>query len=203
MANLHLSRLSLGKVLPYIFVATGLVGMISSLALTYDKIQVLSDKAYEPSCNINPILSCGSVMKTEQASLFGLPNTVFGLIAFTMLLTFGFLLIGGAVVKRWVWIAAQVAATIGVIFMHYLFFQGVYRIQAICPWCFVIWMITIPTFWYITLYNLQQKYILLPKVLRSAALFMRRNHGTILLVWYVIIIGILIQHFWYYWSTLL
>ena len=203
MANLHLSRLSLGKVLPYIFVATGLVGMISSLALTYDKIQVLSDKAYEPSCNINPILSCGSVMKTEQASLFGLPNTVFGLIAFTMLLTFGFLLIGGAVVKRWVWIAAQVAATIGVIFMHYLFFQGVYRIQAICPWCFVIWMITIPTFWYITLYNLQQKYILLPKVLRSAALFMRRNHGTILLVWYVIVIGILIQHFWYYWSTLL
>ena len=203
MANLHLSRLSLGKVLPYIFVATGLVGMISSLALTYDKIQVLSDKAYEPSCNINPILSCGSVMKTEQASLFGLPNTVFGLIAFTMLLTFGFLLIGGAVVKRWVWIAAQVAATIGVIFMHYLFFQGVYRIQAICPWCFVIWMITIPTFWYITLYNLQQKYILLPKVLRSAALFMRRNHGTILLVWYVIIIGIIIQHFWYYWSTLL
>lgn len=203
MANLHLSRLSLGKVLPYIFVATGLVGMISSLALTYDKIQVLSDKAYEPSCNINPILSCGSVMKTEQASLFGLPNTVFGLIAFTMLLTFGFLLIGGAVVKRWVWIAAQVAATIGVIFMHYLFFQGVYRIQAICPWCFVIWMITIPTFWYITLYNLQQKYILLPKVLRSAALFMRRNHGIILLVWYVIIIGILIQHFWYYWSTLL
>ena len=177
--------------------------MISSLALTYDKIQVLSDKAYEPSCNINPILSCGSVMKTEQASLFGLPNTVFGLIAFTMLLTFGFLLIGGAVVKRWVWIAAQVAATIGVIFMHYLFFQGVYRIQAICPWCFVIWMITIPTFWYITLYNLQQKYILLPKVLRSAALFMRRNHGTILLVWYVIIIGIIIQHFWYYWSTLL
>ena len=203
MANLHLSRLSLGKVLPYIFAATGLVGMISSLALTYDKIQVLSNKAYEPSCNINPILSCGSVMKTEQASLFGLPNTVFGLIAFTMLLTFGFLLIGGAVVKRWVWIAAQVAATIGVIFMHYLFFQGVYRIQAICPWCFVIWMITIPTFWYITLYNLQQKYILLPKVLRSAALFMRRNHGTILLVWYVIIIGILIQHFWYYWSTLL
>lgn len=196
-------QLSIQKTLPYLLVAVGIIGLIASFVLTYDKIHVLTDKGYEPSCNINPILSCGSVMKTEQASLLGVPNTVFGLIAFSMLLTFGFLLAGGAKVKKWVWIGAQVAATVGVIFMHYLFFQGVYRINAICPWCFVVWIITIPTFWYITLYNLHERNINLPASMSKLSAFVQKHHGDILVVWYLVILGILLEHFWYYWSTLI
>jgi uncharacterized membrane protein len=195
--------LTISKLLPYLLIVTSLVGLIAAFALTYDKIQVLADSNYKPNCNINPILSCGSVMKTEQASLLGVPNTVFGLIAFSMLLTFGVLLAGGAKVKRWVWIGAQIAATAGVVFMHYLFFQGVYRINAICPWCFAVWMITIPTFWYITLYNVQQGNIQVPRRLKKVSKFVLSHHGDVLVLWYLIIFGILIQHFWYYWSTLL
>lgn len=194
---------TLDKTLPYILIAVGIIGIIASFSLTYDKIHVLADASYEPSCNMNPILSCGSVMKTEQASLLGVPNTIFGLVAFSMLLTFGVLLAGGARVKRWVWVSAQMAATIGVIFMHYLFFQGVYRINAICPWCFVVWMITIPTFWYITIYNLKERNIKLPERLEPVSVFLQKHHGDILLLWYLIIFGILLQHFWYYWSTLI
>jgi uncharacterized membrane protein len=181
----------------------GLIGINASFVLTYDKIHVLADKNYVPDCNINPILSCGSVMKTEQASLLGVPNTVFGLIAFSMLLTFGFLLAGGAKVKKWVWIGAQIAATVGVIFMHYLFFQGVFRIHAICPWCFVVWMITIPTFWYITIYNIKEGNIKLPKRLEPLSIFVQEHHGDILVVWYLVIFGVLLQRFWYYWSSLI
>jgi uncharacterized membrane protein len=203
MLKIRKSDLTLNKVLPYILIVAGIIGIIASFVLTYDKIHVLSDNGYEPSCNINPILSCGSVMKTEQASLLGVPNTIFGLIAYSMLLTFGFLLAGGAKVKKWVWIGAQVAATVGLVFMHYLFFQGVYRINAICPWCFVVWMITIPTFWYITLYNLREQNIKLSDRLSKVSTFVQQHHGDILIIWYLIILGILLQHFWYYWSTLL
>lgn len=203
MLKIHKSDLSLNKVLPYVLIAAGIIGIIASFVLTYDKIHVLTDKGYEPSCNINPILSCGSVMKTEQASLLGVPNTVFGLIVFSMLLTFGFLLAGGAKVKKWVWIGAQVAATIGVVFMHYLFYQGVYRINAICPWCFAVWMITIPTFWYITIYNLREQNIKLPARMSKVSAFLQKHHGDVLVVWYLIVLGILLEHFWYYWSTLL
>jgi uncharacterized membrane protein len=197
------ASLTLRTVLPYILIVAGFIGITASFVLTYDKLQVLSNPGYDPSCNINPILSCGSVMKTEQASLLGVPNTIFGLIAFSVLLTFGVLLAGGAQVKRWVWIAAQLMATLGVIFMHYLFFQGVYRINAICPWCFVVWMITIPTFWYLTLYNLHEEIIRLPARLSGLSDFAQRYHADILFIWYLIIFGILIEHFWYYWSTLL
>lgn len=189
--------------LPYLLIATGLIGMLASFALTYDKIQVLKDINYQPSCNINPILSCGSVMETEQASLLGVPNTIFGLVAFSMLFAFGFILAGGAKVKKWIWLGAQLTATVGVVFMHYLFFQGVYRINAICPWCFVVWMITIPTFWYITVYNLQTGNIKLPSQLQKLSIFIQKHHLDILLVWYLIIFGILVTRFWYFWSTFL
>lgn len=203
MAKGLVKNITLGRALPYIFILAGIIGMLASFVLTYDKIQVLTNKDYIPSCNINPIFSCGSVMKTEQASLLGVPNTVFGLIAFSMLLTFGALLAGGAKVKRWVWIGAQLAATAGLLFMHYLFFQGVYRINAICPWCFTIWMITIPVFLYTTLYNLRERNIRLPGRLSKLEPFLQKHHGDILVYWYLVIFAILLQHFWYYWSTLL
>jgi uncharacterized membrane protein len=203
MLKIRKENTSLKTVLPYILIVAGIVGVIASFVLTYDKIHVLQNAGYKPPCNINPILSCGSVMKTEQASLLGVPNTIFGLMAFSMLFTFGVLLAGGAKVKKWVWLGAQFAATAGVIFMHYLFFQGVYRINAICPWCFVIWIITIPVFWYITQYNLREQNIRLPAALKPASLFIQKHPGDILLVWYLAILGILAQRFWYYWSTLI
>lgn len=197
------NELAFNKILPYIFMFSGVVGVISSFALTYDKIQILLNKSYDPPCNINPILSCKSIMETPQSEIFGVPNTVLGLMAFSALFTFGFLLAGGAKVKKWVWISAQIAAGAGVLFMHYLFFQGVFRINAICPWCFAIWMITIPTFWYITLYNLRERNIKLPVSLSGLSAFAQKHHGDILVVWYGVIFFILLQHFWYYWSTLL
>lgn len=196
------AKLSLDRILPYVFIIAGTIGLVASFALTYDKIQVLKNPGYDPSCNINPILSCGSVMQAEQASLLGVPNTLFGLVAFTALISLGFMLATGAKLNRKLWLLAQLAATIGVIFMHYLFFQGVYRINAICPWCFVVWMITIPVFWYTTIYNLREGYLSLPARLKALGKFAQQNHGNILVLWYAIIFAILLEHFWYYWRTL-
>ncbi len=198
------SELTLKKALPYVLLICALIGLIASFALTYDKIQVLKNPAYNPNCNINPILSCGSVMKTEQASLFGVPNTVFGLMGFTALATVAALMLAGATFKKWIWQLMQLAATVGLFFMLYLFFQGVFRIHAICPYCFVVWMITIPIFWYITLYNLREKHVKIPGDKKGTMNeFMQKNHGNILIVFYLIIFGILLHQFWYYWKTLI
>ncbi len=183
-------------------IVCSLVGLLASFTLTYDKIHVLANPNYDPACNINPIFSCGSVMKTEQASLLGVPNTIFGIMGFTALFTFGVILSTGVLMKRWLWRIAQAAATIGVIFMHYLFFQGVFRINAICPWCFATWMITIPIFIYITAYNLENQNLVSNIKLKRFGDWIALNHLNILLTWYAIIFLILLEHFWYYWSTL-
>lgn len=198
---MSIKGITLKQTLPYIMIAAGALGLLASLLLTHDKISVLQNPDYNPFCNINPIFSCGSVMQTEQASLLGLPNTVFGIMGFTALITLGFLLAAGAELKRWLWRTVQLAASAGVVFMHYLFFQGVYRVNAICPWCFLTWMVVIPLFWYITLYNLREGHISLGNKKLNA--FLQRHHGDILVVWYGIIFMILLTHFWYYWETLL
>ena len=54
---------------------------LASLTLTVEKIELLIDPSYVPSCSINPVLSCGSVMVTHQASVFGFPNPLIGIVA--------------------------------------------------------------------------------------------------------------------------
>jgi len=189
--------------LPYVLIILATIGLIASFALTYDKIQVLKNPGYVPNCNINPVLSCGSVMKTEQASLLGIPNTIFGLVGYTALITLAVGMLAGATYKRWFWLGIQLGASVGVVFMHYLFFQGVFRIHAICPYCFVVWMITIPIFWYTTMYNLRMGHIKLKAKWQKVGEFAQAHHGNMLIVWYAAIFAILLIKFWYYWSTLL
>ena len=40
----------------------GVVGLAAALTLTIEKIEILINPDYVPSCSINPVLSCGSVM---------------------------------------------------------------------------------------------------------------------------------------------
>lgn len=52
----------------------GVIGLVASVTLTLEKIDILLDPAYVPSCNINPILSCGSVMITRRRRCWASPT---------------------------------------------------------------------------------------------------------------------------------
>ncbi len=195
--------LYLKQKLPYIFLIAGIIGCIASFALTYDKIQILKNPAYIPACNINPILSCGSVMKTAQASIFGVPNTIFGLMAFTALSVLGLGLLAGASFRKWLWQAINIGALVGFAFFIYLFFEAVFRIKAICPYCFVVWMIVPPVFWYTSLYNIGEGNIKLNFISVKAKTWLQRHHGDILLLWYLFVFILLLTRFWYYWKTVI
>ena len=193
---------TLGRRLPYIFLIAATIGLISSFALTYDKIHYLKNPAYVPACDINPILSCGSVMKTQQADLLGLPNTVFGIAGFSILFFVGLMLVTGSKLSKRLWQLLNLGILTGFLFFIYLFFQGVYRINAICPYCFLVWLVMPPLLLYITLYNLQSGNISLGFG-QKAKSYLARYHWEILTAWYVIFFGILLTHFWYYWKTLI
>ena len=40
-------------------------------------------------------------------------------------------------------------------FVTWLQYETIFRIHALCPYCMVVWTVTIPMFWYTTLYNLR------------------------------------------------
>lgn len=195
-------NITLKQALPVIYVAAGIIGLMASFALTYDKIQVLQNPHYHPGCNISPILSCGSVMKTKQANFLGVPNTIYGLMAFSMLTMLGLVLLQGARLKRWFWLAIQGGAFVGFLGFCYLYFQAVFRIHAICPYCFAVWLIVPPIFWYTTLYNLREGNLKWRLIKPQLKIWLLRHHADILLVWYLVFFAILLNRFWYYWSTL-
>src|SRR5688572_30515546 len=176
------------RMLPYILLLGGVIGLIASFALTYDTLQVLKDPSYTPACSINPIISCGSVMRTESATIVaGVPNSLFGIAAFSGLCAFAAMLLAGAQVKPWLWRCANAVALLGVIAMHYLFYQAVFVIGSICPWCFAVWMVTIPVFWGITVTNIRAGYYDRPTWpwFAIALKIIQRNAAIILAAWYV------------------
>jgi uncharacterized membrane protein len=138
----------------WILVVSGLIGLVAAIELIIQKISVLSDPDFVPNCDINPVLSCGSVINTEQASLFGFPNPVLGVIGFTIVIMFGALLFAGVQLPRLMWLGLNIGALAGMIFVIWLVSQSLYVIGALCPWCMVVWAVTIPIFWQVTTDNL-------------------------------------------------
>jgi len=139
-------------------------------------------------------------MTTSQASVFGFANSLIGIVGFAALMTVGLALLAGAKFKRWFWLLVQLAATFGVVFIHWLIFESLYRIGSLCPYCMATWAVVIPIFWYVTLYNLQLGNVAAPKRLQRLGKFVLRHHGDILIVWYLIIIGLALHRFWYYFA---
>ncbi|HLB66212.1 MAG TPA: vitamin K epoxide reductase family protein [Candidatus Saccharimonadales bacterium] len=197
-----LKTVSFKRILPIILVIGGIVGLIASFIIMNDKLKLMENPGYLPSCSINPVLSCGSIMKSAQAKAFGFPNPFIGLAAFPVLITVGAAILACVTrLKRWFWLGLEAGAIFGLGFVHWLFFQSVYKINALCIYCIAVWIVTIAGFWYVTLYNLEQGHIKAPKPLARVVNFAKRHHVDILISWYLIITALIVEHFWYYFKT--
>ncbi|AWZ10301.1 Vitamin K epoxide reductase [Streptomyces sp. ICC1] len=191
------------RLLALILTVGGALGLLAAFTLTVEKIALLKDPSYKPSCSINPILSCGSVMTTPQAEAFGFPNPLLGIAGFAVVTALGVVLLTGALLPRWMWLAVQAGVTFGVVFVHWLIFQSLYRIDALCPYCMAVWAVMIPVFWYTTLRNLTHGVLPVPAPLRGGVRVAASLHGVVLTVWFLLIAGLILQRFWLYWTSLL
>jgi uncharacterized membrane protein len=126
-----------------VLVVGGAVGLVAAAILLVEKVAVLTDPTYVPTCSLNPVLSCGSVMTSPQADAFGFPNPVLGLVGFSMVLVTGVALLAGAHLARWYWSALLAGTVLGAAFVHWLVVQSLYRINALCPYCMLVWVVAL------------------------------------------------------------
>jgi uncharacterized membrane protein len=181
----------------------GLIGLIASAVLLIERMKLAQDSDYVPTCSINPVLSCGSVMETAQAALLGFPNPIIGVAAFPVVVTTGVALLAGAQLTRWYWLGLQAGVTAALGLVSWLAFQSIYRIGALCPYCMVVWAVVIPTFWYVTLGNLARGAFGEPARGSSATRFLQEWHAPLLLLPFLLLLVSITERFWSYWSTLL
>ena len=188
--------------LGWLLLLGGGIGAVAALVLLLEKIALLKDSSYVPTCSLNPVLNCGSVMRTDQAALFGFPNPVLGVALFPLVLATGAALLAGARLARWYWLGLQVGVLAGLGLVSWLIFQSLYRIGALCPYCMVVWAVTVPLALYITRRNLLAG-VFGPTAATSAITRSLASwHALILTLAVLTVIVLALQRFWSYFSTL-
>jgi uncharacterized membrane protein len=175
----------------------GAVGLAAALTLTVEKIEILINPDYVPSCSINPVLSCGSVMITPQASAFGFPNPLIGIVSFTIVVVTGVLAVAKVRLPRWYWGGLALGTLLGVGFIHWLIFQSLYRIGALCPYCMVVWAVTVP------LLVVVASIALAPRLESGVARVVHQWRWSLVTLWFTALALMILVRFWNYWSTLI
>jgi uncharacterized membrane protein len=178
----------------------GVVGLVASMALTVEKFKLLLDPHYVPSCNVNPIVSCGSVMTTPQASVLGFPNPLLGIIGFTVVVVTGVLAVSKVTLPRWYWIGLSVGTLVGAVLVHWLIFQSLYRIGALCPYCMAVWAVTVPLL--VVLVSIVFRPVL-DRGVSALARVLYQWRWSIVTLWFTAVFLMIMVRFWDYWSTLL
>jgi uncharacterized membrane protein len=186
-----------GRASAWWILIAGVVGLLASATLLVEKIEMLKDPKFVPSCSINPVLACGSVIVTPQASVFGPPNPLFGLIAFSVVVVTGVLAVAKVALPRWYWVGLMTGTGLGVAFVHWLAFESLYEIGALCPYCMVVWSVTIPLFVVVASIALR------PLAGNPIAHFLYGWRWPLAVLWFTALLLLILVRFWYYWSTLI
>ncbi|MGJ9413400.1 vitamin K epoxide reductase family protein [Aeromicrobium sp. CF4.19] len=140
---------------------TAAVGLTSAIVLLVEKVNFLTAEAEGGDttlgCDVNAFVSCGGVINTDQASVFGFPNPIIGVAGFAAVATLAVVLLSGTRLPTWMWSGLQAGALFGVGFVTWLQYQSIYVIQKLCPWCMVVWAIMIPLFVVVTARHLKER----------------------------------------------
>ena len=136
-------------------IITGGLGWWATFSLTLDKFAVLMDPNADLDCNISPLVQCGVNLASAQGAAFGFPNPLIGLGGFVAPIAVGVGLLAGARFARWFWIAFNVGVAGAFAFVIWLISQSIFVLGTLCPWCMLVWSVTIPLFWVLTFRNLR------------------------------------------------
>lgn len=159
------------------------LSLTASFVLSVDAVALAANPDVNLSCNINATISCGTVGQSWQASVFGFPNAFLGLIAEPVVITIAVASLASVRFPRWFMFAAQVVYTLGFLFAYWLFYEAMFNIGALCPWCLLVTLSTTLVFASLTRYNIRHNNLYLPPRAQTVLLAAQRMALDTLVVW--------------------
>lgn len=183
-------------------IVTSIVGFLASFALAVEKYEKLEDPNAVLSCDLNPFFSCGSVMEYPESQLFGFPNQLLGIAAFIFPLLLGVLFLSRTNLPRWIMLGLNIGLALGTVLVMFLFYVSIYAIGVGCPWCMVVWTMTIPMFVAVSAHNVLAgnfgRRIAQNPILKVVS----KENVAIFVLWMLVIAACIIVQFWNFFSTL-
>ena len=175
----------------------GIVGLIAAFVLAVEEFHLLKNPDTILSCSINLVLNCATVMKTWQASVFGFPNMFIGLMGFPMVIMIALLGLSNVKLPRWFLIGANIGYVFWTLFAYWLFFNSVYVIQVLCPWCLIVTFTMTILSATITHHNLRENtFNFSTKTNKRVQLFLQKDFDKLAVaIWIVILIALVFIKF--------
>jgi hypothetical protein len=124
--------------------------------------------------------------------VFGFPNAFLGLIAEPVVITIAVASLAKVKFPRAFMLAAQIVYFLGLIFAYWLYFQAMFVIGALCPWCLLVTLSTTLVFSTLLHVNIRDGNLFLPDGL-SAKLQRACRVGIDLLVVVAVIAAIAVM----------
>ncbi|MBL0885495.1 vitamin K epoxide reductase family protein [Myceligenerans sp. I2] len=162
--------------------AGAVVGLIAAFVLSVDAVELAARPDATLTCDVNAVLSCGTVARAWQASVFGFPNAFLGLVAEPVVITVALAGLAGVTFPRWFMTAAQTIYLLGFLFAYWLFWESLTRIGALCPWCLTVTVSTTLVFASMLHWNILQENLYWPPRLQAHALTVVRSGAFAILV---------------------
>jgi uncharacterized membrane protein len=122
------------------------LSLVASLVLSIDAVKLAAQPKGQLSCDINTVLSCGTVAKAWQSQLLGFPNSFIGLMTEPVVITVAVAGLGLVTFPRWFMRVAHVVYGAGLIFALWLLSQSLFVIKSLCPWCLLVTVSTVTVF---------------------------------------------------------
>lgn len=137
-----------GRALAIFWIAAGLVAWVVSFLLYQEYIGQLTGATPIISCNISPIVTCGPNLLSPGGNLLGFSNSIIGMVLFVGPIYAGVSALaapGG--LRPWYWRTYALFVLGGFAFVHVLAYRSVFEYGSLCPWCMIVWLVTIPLGW--------------------------------------------------------
>jgi len=147
----------------------GAIGWWAAFQLTVEKFHLLADPDAIASCDFSVLVQCTANLESWQGSVFGFPNPILGLAGWVAPIVVGAAILARAQFARWFWLAFEAGLTFAFLFVAWLIVQSIYVLGTLCPWCMVTWVVTIPTYYAVTLHILRSGILPAPAGVRRAA----------------------------------
>ena len=139
-----------------LWIVTAAVSWTVSLLLYREYVGQLSDAPPMLSCNISPFITCGPNLLAPAGNLLGFTNAILGMTLFLgpIFASVGALASPGGM-RAWYWRVFAVFVLGGYVLVHVFAYRSIFEFGSLCPWCLIVWLMTIPLFWSVAGWTLQ------------------------------------------------
>ncbi|TDD46221.1 vitamin K epoxide reductase family protein [Kribbella antibiotica] len=128
-------------VIPWATLAVSALGVLVSAYLTYEHFTAGTTLA----CPETGVVNCFKVTSSQYSKLFGVPVALLGLLFFIGMVVLSLPALWRTA-SPWPSRARLAGVTVGVVFVLYLVWAELFRINAICLWCTVVHGLTLILF---------------------------------------------------------